>query len=219
VALKLFGRRLQGENLEKRTYFEVYGDYLDMYQSLRRISMGLLAVNVLLLLLLNHSLRKPPLIIRVSDVGEATPIKDLSESSRITKPEVLNFVKLFMKFFLERNHYTWKDNLVEAGLMMTADYRNRANKEIDFDKEIASLEANKLTSKLKFSDIEITRETPDALLVSLKGWRQITSYDDPAYLKETVFAAELGLKKVPRSEATPYGLLVDSYKQRDFKDE
>ena len=205
--------------LEKRAYYEVYGDYLVMNQSLKRLCFGMVFANVLLLFLLKKVVEKPPLVIRVSEVGLAEPVKNVNASSRLTKPEVLNFARLFMKFYLERNYYTWKENLTEAGLMMTPGFRTWTSKGAGLSQEIAEIETNKLTSQLKFSDIEITRETKDVILISLKGWQQITSYDDPHYLKETVFEAELGLKKVPRTMDTPYGLLVDSYKQTDFKNE
>lgn len=205
--------------LEKRAYYEVYGDYLVMNQSLKRLCFGMIFVNVLLLFLLKKAVEKPPLVIRVNEVGVAEPVKNVNASSRLTKPEVLNFARLFMRFYLERNYYTWKENLDEAGLMMTPKFRNWTSKGGNLSEAIAEIETNKLTSHLKFSDIEITRETRDALLLSLKGWQQITSYDDPRYLKETVFEVELGLKKVPRTMDTPYGLLVDSYKQTDFKNE
>jgi hypothetical protein len=204
---------------EKRTYYEVYGDYLVMNQSLKRLCFGMVLANVLLLFILKKAQEKPPLVIRVTEVGQAEPVRNVNASSRLTRPEVLNFARLFMRFYLERNYYTWKENLTEAGLMMTPEFRNWTNKGANLSQEISEIETNKLTSQLKFSDIEITRETKDALLLLLKGWQAITSYEDPRYLKETVFEAELGVKKVPRTMDTPYGLLVDSYKQTDFKNE
>jgi hypothetical protein len=122
-----------------------------------------------------------------------------------------------MKYFLERNFYTWKENLIEAGAMMTPEYRDRANNEVNLSEEAAAVESNKLTSKLNFSNIEVVRETADNIIVALKGWRQITSTNDPRFFKETIFEAELVLKKVARTVETPYGLLVDSYKETVFK--
>ena len=102
---------------------------------------------------------------------------------------------------------------------MTPEFRKYVSRETNLNQETSQIESNKLTSRLKFSNIEIIRETREAILISLKGYRQISSYADPHYLKEVVFEAELGLKKVPRTMDTPYGLLTDSYKQTDFKDE
>jgi len=204
---------------EKRTYFEVYGDYLGINQTLRRMCLGLVLSNIFLIILLKRGEERPPLVIRVNEVGQAEPIRNMNASSQLSKPETLNFVRLFMKFYLERNIYTWKDDLEEAGLMMTPELKGRINKETNFAQETLAVETNRLVSKLKFSDIEVSRETQGAVLVTLKGWRQITSYDDPHYLKEMVFEAELGLRKVARTVETPYGLLVDSYKQVNFKNE
>lgn len=200
-------------------YYEVWGEALESVQFLKKLAVNLIFMNVLLLILLRHAQQKPPLVIRVDEVGKAEPIKDVNATYRVTKPEVLNFTKLFMKYFLERNFYTWKDNLVEAGNMMTPEYRERANKEVNLSEEARAVEANKLTSKLNFSDIEVSRETTDSIIVELKGWRQITSYDDPRFLKETIFEGEMALMKVPRTTDTPYGLLVDSYKETVFKNE
>jgi hypothetical protein len=220
--MRAFWRRSSKQTrdpLERRAYFEVYGDYLAMNQSLKRLCFCLVFINILLLLFLRKTQEKPPLVIRVNEVGAAEPVKNVNASSRLTQAEVLNFVRLFTKFYLERNYYTWKDNLAEAGLMMTPEFRSRTSRESNLSQEITEIESKKLTSKLKFSNVEVVRETKDVVLVSLKGWSQVASNEDPRYVKETVFEAELSLKKVPRTMDTPYGLLVDSYTQTDFKDE
>ena len=103
--------------------------------------------------------------------------------------------------------------------MMTPEFREKVNKETNFKEEGNSVEENKLTSKLNFSNIEVSRETQESIIVNMKGWRQITSYNDAQFLKETIFESEMVLKKVPRSMETPYGLLVDSYKEKIFKNE
>jgi len=204
---------------DQRKYFEVWGDSFEMVQFLKKLVMCLVFINVMSLILLKRSQTKPPLVIRVDEVGKAEPIKNINTIAQVTKPEVLNFTKLFMKYFLERNFYTWKDNLIEAGAMMTPDFREKINKEVNFKEEGSSVESNKLTSKLNFSNIEVSRETKDSLIVNMKGWRQITSYNDAQFLKETIFEGEMVLKKIPRSIETPYGLLVDSYKEKIFKNE
>lgn len=204
---------------EARKYFEVWGDSLETVQFLKKLVIGLVFINAMSLYLLKRSQSKPPLVIRVNEVGKAEPIKNINALAQITKPEVLNFTKLFMKYFLERNFYTWKENLIEAGAMMTPEFREKTNKETSFREEGNSVESNKLTSKLNFSNIEISRETGDSLIVTMKGWRQITSYNDPQFLKETIFEGEMVLKKTSRSVETPYGLLVDSYKEKIFKNE
>lgn len=200
-------------------YYEVWGEALESVQFLKKLAVCLIFMNVLLLILLRHAQQKPPLVIRVDEVGKAEPIKDVNATYRVTKPEVLNFTKLFMKYFLERNFYTWKENLAEAGAMMTPEFKDKANKEVNLSEEANAVETNKLTSKLNFSNIEVSRENTDLIIVALKGWRQMTSYNDPHFLKETIFEGEMVLKKVPRTVDTPYGLLVDSYKETVFKNE
>jgi len=204
---------------DNRSYFEVWGEALDQVQFLKKLSLGMVLANLLGLVLLKRSLQKPPLVIRVNEVGQAEPVKNVNVESRLTKPEVLNFVRLFMKYYLERNTYTWKDNLQDAGLLMTPVFREKAEKLLSRDPDMALVQTNKWTTKLQFSSIEISRETSDNVLVSLKGWRQITSFEDAKFLKETIFQGELVLKKVPRTMETPYGLLVDAYTQTDFKSE
>lgn len=214
-------RRTSGtdKHSEGRKYFEVWGDSLENLQYLKKLCLSLVFANFLLLVLVGRLVKKPPLVIRVDDVGRAEPIKDINASHRVTRPEVLNFVRLFMKYFLERNFYTWKENFAEGGNMMTEEFREKINKELNLDEEVNAIEAQKLTSKLNFSNIEVIRETEDHLIVALKGWRQITSYNDSNFFKETIFEGELAIKKVPRSMETPYGMLVDSYKQKVFKNE
>jgi hypothetical protein len=204
---------------ESRKYYEAWGDALENVQFFKRLTMALIFLNILALILLNKSLRRPPVIIRVDDVGKAEPIRDLNADAKLTKPEVLNFTQLFMKYFLERNFYTWKENVAEAEKMMTPRFRGNFLKTGNLGVEARSIEANKLTSKLSFSTIDISRETADYLIVGLKGYRQITSYIDPHFMKETIFEGEMALKKVPRTMETPYGLQVDSYKETEFKDD
>lgn len=220
---KFFGtkRPVSGEApaAESRKYFEVWADALEHAQALKKLCFALVFVNILLLILLNRAQQRPPLVIRVDEIGKAEPVKNVNATYRITKPEVLNFTKLFLKHLLERNFYTWKENFIEAGAMMTPEFRDRINKEINLDEEVRAIEANKLTSKLNFSNVEVVRETKEHLIVALKGWRQVSSYNDPRFLKETIFEGEIAILKQPRSMDVPYGMLVDSYKETVFKNE
>jgi hypothetical protein len=209
----------QASSIEQRKYFEVWGEALESVQFLKKLSLGLVLSNAMLLILADRVLRKPPLVIRVSEVGRAEAIHDVEMLAQVTKPEVLNFVNLFLKYYLERNVYTWKDNLVLAGQMMTPEFRAKMGRDAGFDQETMLLETQKLTSKLQISNVSVTRVTSDHILVSVRGWRQVTSYTDPKFLKETVFEVDLSLRKVPRSMKSPYGLLVDAYKQTDFRDD
>ena len=78
------------------------------FQFFRKLVICLVLINIMSLILLKRSQLKPPLVIRVDDVGKAEPIQNINTLAQLTKPEVLNFTKLFMKYFLERNFYTWK---------------------------------------------------------------------------------------------------------------
>jgi len=207
------------EAAEARKYFEVWADSLENVGILKKICLSLIFMNLFLTVLLSRSLRKPPLVIRVDEVGRAEPIRAVNAGAGVSRPEVLNFVQLFMKYFMERNFYTWDENRREAEKMMTAQFREIPGAKAEQNQESSLVKENKLTSKMNFSDIEVTRETKDLLLISLKGWRQIGSYSDPNYLKETIFQSELVLKKTPRSLDAPYGLLVDSYKENVFKND
>jgi len=222
MRISLFSKKKEDSQTletEGRKYFEVWGDALESARFHKRLCLLLAVLSLLLLVLLNRAQLKPPLVIRVNAVGKAEPIHNINATHHLTKPEVLNFVKLFMTYFLERNFYTWKDNLVEATRMMTASFQEKVNDEVNLDEEIAAIQVHKLTSTLNFSTIEVLRETEAHILVSLKGWRKITSTENSDYLREIIFEGELTLKKVSRTMETPYGLLVDSYTQKVFKNE
>lgn len=204
--------------IKKQKYHEVFGEAFENNLFLRKICLFLAISLIFMAVLLRKEQRKPPLIIRVDEMGQAEPIKNPNRDHQLTKPEVLNFIHVFMRNLLERNFYTWEDNFVEAGKMMTPRLREQMGKQIDLDEEIAQIKSERLKSKLNLTRVDIIRETDTHLIAEIKGWRKVSSYEENEIKKETIFEAEISLQKGARTMDSPYGLLVDGYAEKVFKD-
>ena len=204
---------------DKRAYYEVWGDSLSTLQNLWKICAVQCCIILILLILLNRSMHKPPVVIRVDSIGKAEAITDYALNNRVSQAEAVEFVRLFLRDLLDRNFLTWQDNLEEADKLTTPRLRSELNGSINWKDETSAIVHGRLTCKLVLSDVTVTQETKNSFLVTVKGFRKITSPDDSTYSKETVFESALGINKVRRTATTPYGLLVDSYHQEDFKHE
>src|ERR1035437_9569370 len=86
-------------------HHEMWGDALDTARFLQKALVASLLLNALMIVVVNHALRKPTIVVRVDQLGVATPIGAFSSESRVTKPEVVNFTKLYLEYFLERSFY------------------------------------------------------------------------------------------------------------------
>ena len=198
-------------------YYEAWGDSLSTLQKLWKVCAAQLCIIVILLILLNRGIRRPPVVIRVDSIGKAEAITDYELNNRVTPVEAAEFVRLFMRDLLERNYLTWQDNLTEADRLVTPRLRTELDGSINWKDETSAIVHGRWTCKLMLSDITVTQETKNSFLVTVKGYRKIVSAENNLYSKETVFESTLGINKVKRTSATPYGLLVDSYRQEDYK--
>ena len=217
--ISFFERKLSKREVEERESISRSGERPLTGAFLRRLCLVLALTNMLLLILLKSSFHKPPLIIRVDEVGKAEPIHNVNALSRLTKPEVLAYVRLFMRTYLERNWFTWRQNFEEAGAMMTDEFRLKAS--ADLEKRSGGLGGGNEQAHLQTHAL-LHRSEPRNKRGDLcvpGGWREITSYRDPKFLNETIFEGELVLKKVPHTMETPYGLLVAAYKQNVLKNQ
>ncbi|MDE1977457.1 MAG: hypothetical protein KGI84_09410, partial [Elusimicrobia bacterium] len=82
---------------------------------------------------------------------------------------------------------------------------------------VDKLKAMKERTTLTLTEIDVKNDTPQVLEVRVKGYRDISSYLPGVAPDEVVFEDDLVLKKVPRSDAAPYGLLVEDDETSYFK--
>jgi hypothetical protein len=201
------------EKLEKlkRRYFEVFGDLEAQAEFLKLSNLVLLGVLIAVLLgafLLAH---RPPVVIRVTEVGVAEPIRDFRINNAPSEPEILYFSKSFTRRYTEYNSYTLSRDVTEAFNQMTGRFQKLTNRDLVESGLLTRVREAGLHAAIEFKEEKIERETPEFIRVSLIGVRTIQSYKNPDYKESALFKAELTLKKCPRSMAVPFGLLVEDY--------
>ncbi|MDE2425916.1 MAG: hypothetical protein KGO96_08435, partial [Elusimicrobia bacterium] len=130
---------------------------------------------------------------------------------------VKNFLTLFERFFTELNCYTADADLKLAFAMMTKDYQAKAADMLKRGGILEKLKANATKTTLTLTEITIAQDTPQVLECHVKGYREIGSYKPDGEQNEVVFDDDVILRKVPRSEQAPSGLLVEDFNESVFK--
>ncbi|MDE2236947.1 MAG: hypothetical protein KGK30_03570 [Elusimicrobia bacterium] len=203
--------------LETPPYYEVWGT---LESANRALWVGLwFAVTVALLefLVMRVALRRPPVVIRVDDAGQAQVVADPSRQPPVSEAEIKNFLTLFEKFFTELNCYTYDADLKVAYSMMTSEFQSKASDLFKRGGLLETLKGNQAKTALTITEIHILKDTPQVLDCRVKGYREIDSYKTDGTKSEVVFEDDVILKKVPRSAATPYGVLVQDWSESVFK--
>lgn len=197
----------------KRRYYEVFGDLEAEAEFLKLTT--LLLVTLLFFTLFGAFMlaKRPPVVIRVDQVGRAEAIQDLEANNAPTDYEIFDFAKSFTRRFRELNSYTLASDTAEAWNRMSARYQKIADRDLVESGFFARFNQTGLYTRIEFKEETIERDTPEYARVSLIGVRTIVSYNDPSYKESSLFKAELLLKKVPRSREIPWGLLLEDYRE------
>jgi hypothetical protein len=196
-----------------RRFYEVFGDLESQAEFLKLTTLVLLFLLFLSLFGAFVLAKRPPVVIRVSDVGKAEGIRDLKMNNATTEPEILYFSKSFVKRFTEYNAYTLSRDTAEAMNMMTARYQKTAKLERVESGLLARMQETGLNAAIEFKEEKLERDTPEYALVSLIGVRSLKSYKNANFREASLFKAELVLKKYARSLEIPSGLLVEDYRE------
>ena len=201
------------ENLEKlkRRYFEVFGDLEAQAEFLKLSNLVLLLILLAVLAGAFLLARRPPLVIRVTEVGAAEPIRDFRINNAPSEPEILYFSKTFTRLYTEYNAYTLSRDISEAFNQMTGHFQKITNRDVVESGLLTRVKEAGLRAAIEFKEEKIERETPEFIRVSLMGVRTIQSYKNPDYKEASLFKAELALKRCQRSINVPFGLLVEDY--------
>jgi len=196
-----------------RRYYEVFGDLEAQLEFLKLVSLALLCLLFFVIFGAFVLAKRPPVVIRVDDVGKAEAISDLAANNAPSAPEILYFAKTFVKRYAEYNAYTVSRDMAEAWNLMSSRFQAAAKRNLIESGILARIEETKLSAAIEFKEEKIERETPEHVLVSLVWVRTLKSYKDPDYHEASLLKSELVLKKVPRSLPAPSGLLVEDYKE------
>ncbi len=203
------------ERLEKlgRKYFEVFGDLEAENHFLKLLLMSLTGILFLVLIGAFILSNRPPVVIRVSEVGKAEAVGNLQINNAPTEPEILYFSKTFLRRFSEYNAYTLSRDMSEAMNLMTAQYQKTARRELVESGVLSRVKEAGLNAQIEFKEEKIERETPEYAVVSLIGVRTLLSFKNKDFRESNLFKSEIVLRKHPRSTTVPSGLLVEDYRE------
>lgn len=200
-------------DLPKRKYFEVWGD-LEAQNNTLKLILSFLCVLLLVSMGLTYlATKKPPVVIRVQDIGKAEAVQKFSVNNQITEAEYFFFTKLFIRKFTEYNSYTVSSEITEAFSLMTSNYQKIAKKEVIDSNLISKISQASINTKIEIREIKLEREDDNYAVISFLGLRSITSYNDRDFIQDSLFKGDIILKKVSRNMNHPQGLLVDEYRE------
>ncbi len=203
------------ERLENmgRKYFEIFGDIEAENHFLKILLMALTGILFLVLLGAFTLANRPPVVIRVSEVGKAEAVGNLQVNNAPTEPEIIYFARTFVRRFSEYNAYTLSRDMSEAMNLMTAQYQKTSRHELVESGVLSRVKEAGLNAQIEFKEEKIERETQEYAVVSLIGVRTLLSFKNKDFRESNLFKSEIILRKYPRSTAVPAGLLVEDYRE------
>lgn len=196
-----------------RKYYEIFGD-LEAENHFLRLAL-MVKAGLLLLCLAGAFIlaNRPPVVIRVSEVGKAEAVKDIQANNMPSDPEILYFAKTFMRRFSEYNAYTLSRDISEAMNMMTAHYQKTARHELIESGILGRVKEAGLNAQIEFKEASIDRRTPEYIVVSLIGVRTMHSFKNADFKESSLVKTEILLQTTSRSMSVPWGLLVEDYRE------
>lgn len=196
----------------KRRYFEAFGDLEKENSFLRKIALGFLCVVFVSVVLLFFAGKRMPVVIRVDELGSHA-IKDLAGNNEPDAHEIVGFAKRFTVRFTGYNSYTILKDLTESFNQMTSRFQKQAQRGVLESGLIQKVIDARIDTEIEFKEEHLERDSKENSVVSLLGVRKIRGYGDEGVSGNTLFRADLVLRKVSRTRETPEGLLVEEYKE------
>jgi hypothetical protein len=203
--------------LGRPAYYEVWGGLESANKALWAALWLAVTVALLALVLVRVQARRPPVVIRVDGSGQAAALAGMDREPAVGEAEVINFLALFERFFIELNAYTYDADLRLAFTMMTPEFQSKANDLLKRENTVENLKANQTKTTLFLTELRVVRDTPQVFECKVKGYRQVASYKPDTAAGEVVFEHGIVLRKVPRSQQSPYGILVEDFHESVFK--
>lgn len=212
-------RKLGKDKLDdSRAYYEVFGDTVVMLNTFKVVTLVLAAVILFQVYVNLVAQKKPPVVIRVDEVGKARAIEDLKVASEPDEIQIQAFVREFIETYTAYDSKSIEYDFSKALNLMHSEYQKRAQQELLGSRLLAELKEQNLYSRVTLQEIRIEKQTPGWVHLWAAGVRKIQSYLDPGFTRETVFNAYVTLAKVPRTVREPYGLLVYDYREHIVKE-
>lgn len=206
------------EGQSGRRFFEVFGDALTENVFLRNLAVVLGGACILLAIAVVRLADKPPLVIRVDNIGDPMSFTNVKVQNAVTGPEVRNFAEHFTRYLLAWDLYTQTRDIDTAFRMMTPAAAQRMYRKLNAMNAEPFAKEHALRTTLQIAEISVVKDTPDIVRVKVRGTRTYSSYTDKSFTKETTFEDTFVARKVDRTLKTPWGLLVDDWQESIFKD-
>ena len=203
--------------LGRPAYYEVWGGLESANKALWVALWLAVTVALLALSLLRVQARRPPVVIKVDGNGQSVALAGTDRQPPVGEAEVRNFLAIFERFFIELNAYTYDADLRLAFTMMTPEFQAKANDLLKRENTVENLKTNQTKMTLFLTELRVLRDTPEVFECKVKGYRQVGSYKPDAAAGEVVFEHDIVLRKVPRSQQSPYGILVEDFHESVFK--
>ncbi|QQR81249.1 MAG: hypothetical protein IPJ69_03685 [Deltaproteobacteria bacterium] len=102
---------------------ELWAYWVAHAETLRWVLFVLTLAVILLTFVSLNAMRKPPIVIRVDEVGHAEIIRDLPTNNAPSDVEITAFSKDFLRSYIELNSLTVQKDLTRALNMMTKKYQ------------------------------------------------------------------------------------------------
>ena len=198
-------------------YYEVWGGLESANRALWLAVWFSTVVALLCLIMVRALLCRPPLVIRVTDSGLAQVMPDDARQPPVSEAEIKNFLSLFERFFFGLTVHTYDADLKLAFSMMSPAFQGKANDLLKHDGTIEALKANEGRVRVNLTELKILRDTPEVLECRVMGNRQIGSFKIGGSAGQIVFEHVVILRKVPRSDKAPYGVLVDDFHESIYE--
>ena len=196
----------------KRRYFEAFGDLEEEIKFLRSFAFVLSGIVFVLLIILFLTAKKPPVVIRVSEVKGAEVLTNLKQNNAPSSYEMIAFAKRFTARYTGYNSYTATRDLSEAFNLMTDRFQKESQKKIVDSGLLQKIKESGIDTQIEFKDQKLERDSEDAAVVSLIGVREIRKYGLDSFNQQSLVRADIVLKKVNRTKDIPEGLLVAEYR-------
>ncbi|MDD5688535.1 MAG: VirB8/TrbF family protein [Elusimicrobia bacterium] len=198
-------------------YFEIFGDTINQLNFLKKCCFFLIMLAIFESIIIVKSINKLPLVLHVDSIGNAQVVKYDKSILAVSPIEVSNFTQYFIQYFSAYDFHAYDDNFTRAFKMMTEECQRKLNDYLTINNVVDNIKSNQLKTTLKISNITTINDSKDWIDLKVKGTREVRSYQNTDFNREEIFEAEMSIKKVKRTENTPWGLLVDAWSETLFK--
>ncbi len=193
---------------------ELWGYWIAHAETLRWLMVLLVLAVLFLSGAVIFATRKPPVVVRVDQIGNAVVIRDLEANNAPSDIEIAAFAKDFLRAYLEVNSLTFHKDFARALNLMTKKFQAAHLRDLKAQNFVQKITRAGIQTQAEFKDMNITSRMPTRIYLDVRGITSTTPLEDPhAPPTKRGFIARLTIAQVPRTERTPNGLLVEDYRQ------